>query len=368
MTRACAALGLSRATVYRLGKPRAPRVSHPRRASHRRLSDVERSEVLELLDSEQFVDQPPREVYATLLEQGKYYCSTRTMYRILHERGTIRERRDHCERQAYAVPRLVATAPNQVWTWDISKLATLIKGSFLNLYVILDLFSRYVVAWMVADHENSALAKQLFAEAITRYGVEPGTLQVHMDRGAPMTAIGFAELLSTLGVDRSHSRPRVSNDNPFSESHFHTIKYQPDYPGRFRDARHARRWFEEFFTWYNEQHHHDGLSQFTPADVYWARTSAIAQRRQDALQAAYLRHAERFVHGAPIVRLPPSRVEINPLDPGESMTAQALLWARDAELSSLGTTTPRPSTAPIIHLPGVHSANLGAATPQPPSS
>jgi putative transposase len=367
MTRACQALGLSRATVYRYGKPTS-RVGLPRRTSHRRLSDAERGEVLTLLDSERFVDQPPREVYATLLEQGQYLCSPRTMYRILHNRGAVRERRDHCERQIYAVPRLVATAPNQVWTWDISKLATLVKGVFLNLYVILDLFSRYVVAWMIAEHENSALAKQLFAEAITRYGIEPGTLLVHMDRGAPMTAIGLAELLCALGVDKSHSRPRVSNDNPFSESHFHTVKYQPDYPGRFRDIRHARRWFEDFFTWYNEQHHHEGLSQFTPADVYWGRTSLVAQHRLDALQTAYLRHPERFVRGAPFVRLPPARVELNPLDPGEPMTAQALLLARDAELSALGTTTPRPSTAPVIHLPGVHGATPGAATPQPLST
>jgi hypothetical protein len=186
------------------------------------------------------------------------------MYRILAERSELRERRDHQARVQHAVPRLVATAPNEVWTWDISKLATFTSGVFLNLYVILDLFSRHVVAWMVAERENSALAKQLFAEAISRYGIEPGSLLVHQDRGAPMTAHGFAELLSTLGVDRSYSRPRVSNDNPHQESLFHTVKYQPDYPGRFRGARPARHWCHDFFGWYNDDHHHDGSTSSRP--------------------------------------------------------------------------------------------------------
>jgi len=175
-----------------------------------------------------------------LLDEGRYLCSPRTMYRLLRERGQLRDRRDHRERAKHAIPRLEATSPNQVWTWDISKLATHTRGVFLSLYVVLDLFSRYVVGWMVAEHENSALAKQLFAEAISRYGIEPGKLLVHQDRGAPMTAHGFAELLAALGVDRSYSRPRVSNDNPFSESQFHTLKYQPDYPGRFQGPRHGR--------------------------------------------------------------------------------------------------------------------------------
>jgi putative transposase len=291
------------------------------------------------------------------------------MYRILQERGAVRERRDHRERGSYAVPRLVATAPNQVWTWDISKLATQVKGVFLNLYVVLDLFSRYIVAWMVAEHENSALAKQLFAEAITRYGVEPRTLQVHMDRGAPMTSIGFAELLCAFSVDKSHSRPRVSNDNPFSESQFHTIKYQPDYPGRFRDARHARQWCNEYFPWYNDEHHHEGLNLFTPADVFFGRVSLVAEQRRLALESAYFRHPERFVRGAPAVRLPPERVELNPIDPGDQpMTAEALLTARDAELSSFETTAPRRSTAPVINLPGIPNPNPGDAMHHAPST
>ncbi len=263
MSRACKALDLPRSTAYRLQLPPREKSTTPRPASHRRIPGSDRASILAALDSPRFIDQPPREVYAALLSEGRYLCHWSTMYRLLRERGPIRERRAHRTPRRHPVPRLVAAAPNQVWTWDISKLATCERGRFLSLYVVLDLFSRYVVAWMVAEHENSALAKQLFAEAIQRYGVEAGKLVVHQDRGAPMTSHGFAELLGELGVERSYSRPRVSNDNPFSESHFHTLKYQPDYPGRFRDVLHARQWCEEFFHWYNEHHHHAALALFT---------------------------------------------------------------------------------------------------------
>lgn len=357
MTRACEALGLARATAYRRISPShrtTPRP--PRKSSPRALSHDERVRLLAVLDSDRFIDQPPREVYATLLEEGVHHCSVRTMYRLLRQRGPVRERRDHRDRGYFAVPRLEATAPNQVWTWDISKLPTHASGVFLSLYVILDLFSRYVVAWMVADHENSALAKQLFAAAISRYGIEPGALIVHQDRGAPMTSHGFAELLAQLGVDRSYSRPRVSNDNPFSESQFHTLKYQPDYPGRFADARHGRAWCSQYFGWYNDDHHHEGLALFTPADVYFARVDVIAQRRQLALDEAYARHPERFTKGRPVVRRPPSKVVLNPVAPG-IVTVADIMEARDADVSSLWTAPPRTSTAPAIHLPGLHAGS-----------
>jgi len=366
VSRACAAAGLSRATWYRGQKPQSRPVLHPRRPHRRRLAATERAELLDILDSDRFIDQPPREVYATLLEEGRYICSTRTMYRVLGERGTLRERRDHCERQKHAIPRLVATAPNQVWTWDISKLATEVSGVFLSLYAVLDLFSRYAVAWMIAEHENSALAKQLFAEAISRYRVEPGTLLVHQDRGAPMTAHGFAELLSALGVDRSYSRPRVSNDNPHQESHFHTMKYQPDYPGRFRDTRHARQWCSEFFAWYNNEHHHEGLNLFTPADVFFDRVELIAERRQAALDAGYHAHPERFVRGRPLVRLPPNQVVINPIEPEQQpLTGEHIIHARDADLATIWAPKPRPSTTPVINLPGTINLNPGVAPLQP---
>ena len=348
--RACDAIGLSRATAYRLLRQRPGRQLRGRRArSHRRIPDDKRSEILAVLDSERFVDQPPREVYATLLSEGRYLCSWPTMYRVLKERGSVRERRDQREPRSYAIPRLVAAEPNAVWSWDISKLATVERGVFLNLYVVLDLFSRYVVAWMVAAHENSALAKQLFAEAISRYGVDAGRLVVHQDRGAPMTSHGFAALLGELGVERSYSRPRVSNDNPYSEAHFRTAKYQPDYPGRFRDANHARRWCEEFFAWYNERHHHTGLALFTPSDVFFGQVETIARCRQDALLCAYAANPERFVAGPPAVRRPPARVFINPPDV-PSPTAASVLSASDAELSRIW--PPTAMLTPVINVPG----------------
>lgn len=347
--RACKAVGLSRATAYRHLRPAPPRVKAARKRSHRRIPDAGRAEILEVLDSERFVDQPPREVYATLLTEGRYLCSWSTMYRILRERGPVRERRNQRERHPHAIPRLVAVVPNQVWTWDISKLATLERGTFLNLYVVLDLFSRYVVAWMVAARENSALAKQLFAEAVGRYGVDAGQLIVHQDRGAPMTSHGFADLLSELGVERSYSRPRVSNDNPFSESHFRTAKYQPDYPGRFRDIAHARQWCDEFFAWYNEHHHHTGLALFTPHDVFFGNVDAIAAQREQALCAAYNAHPERFVAGPPSVKRPPARVCINPAD-GEPPTMERVIGTDDDKLAQLWSAPP--SAPLVINVPG----------------
>jgi len=363
MSRACAAVELSRATAYRRLQPAQAAAEPPSRPhSKRRLSDGERARVLEVLDSKRFIDQPPREVYATLLTEGVYLCSWSTMYRLLRERGPVRERRNHREPKHHAVPRLVATAPNQVWTWDISKLPTEVRGTFLNLYVVLDLFSRYVVAWMVAAHENTALAKQLFAEAISRYDVAPGDLTVHQDRGAPMKSHGFAELLGELGVERSYSRPRVSNDNPYSESHFHTVKYQPDYPGRFHDLAHARRWCDDFFRWYNVDHHHDGLALYTPEDVFFGRVDAIAAQREAALLDAYRWHPERFLRGAPTVRRPPERVLINPADGEPAPTADQVLATPAEELANLW---PQPETSgvPVINIPG--ASTPAGTNPQP---
>jgi putative transposase len=235
-----------------------------------------------------------------------------------------------------------------------------VSGVFLNLYLVLDLFSRFPVAWMVAERENSALSKQLFAEAITRYELAPGTITVHNDRGAPMTSGAFIDLLAQLGVERSVSRPRVSNDNPFSEACFKTVKYQPDYPGRFRDAAHARRWFSEFFEWYANQHRHSGLALFRPADVFFGRVAGLAATRQLALKVAYAAHPERFVRGRPVVRLPPSKLAINPIDPGAAnQTAADLLATATSLQAAINLTLPPP---PAVVLPGVlHTeANLHA--------
>ena len=352
MKHACAAVGLSRATAYRRPATTQPSAS-TRAASRRRIPDCERAAILALLDSERFIDQPPREVYATLLSEGVFTCSWRTMYRLLHERGPVRERREQRRARSHAIPRLVASAPNQVWSWDISKLATHERGVFLNLYVVLDLYSRFVVAWMVAAHENSGLAKQLFQESVERYGIDPGTLVVHQDRGAPMTSHGFAELLGQLGVERSYSRPRVSNDNPFSEAHFRTVKYQPDYPGSFRDLAHARSWCADFFRWYNAEHHHDGLALFTPEQVYFAQVECVAERRQHALDEAYQRNPARFVAGPPVAAQPPSRVLLNPLDAAPP-TLDAILNTPTGELAELWPAAI--SGMPVIHLPGAQAA------------
>jgi putative transposase len=309
---ACAALGVSRATLYRSTRPTPPRSMSQRAPSPRRVSDGERAAIIDALHSAEFADQSVMEVYATLLGRGIYLASIRTMYRVLAERGETQERRNQRLPQAHAKPSLTATAPNQVWTWDITKLATTAVGVFLHAYVIIDLFSRYVVGWMVAAKESKHLAAQLFAETIARHAVEPG-LTVHADRGSAMKSDTLAQLLATLGVQRSFSRPHVSDDNAFSEAQFKTLKYQPDYPGRFAGELHARGWLEPFFGWHNDEHHHSNLALFTPADVFYGRIEHVRIIRQAALDAAHAAHPERFPHGAPRVLLPPSEVSINPI-------------------------------------------------------
>jgi putative transposase len=252
------------------------------------------------------------EVYGTLLSRGIYLASIRTIYRVLAALGETKERRAQRLPQVHVKPSLTATAPNQVWTWDITKLATTSVGVFLHAYVIIDLFSRYVVGWMVAAKESKHMAAQLFAETIARHGVEPG-LTVHSDRGSAMKSDTLAQLLATLGVQRSFSRPHVSDDNAFSEAQFKTLKYQPDYPGRFTGELHARGWLQPFFGWHNDEHHHSGLALFTPADVFFSRVEQVRIVRQEALDTAYAEHPERFPNGAPRVLLPPTEVSINPL-------------------------------------------------------
>ena len=311
---ACLALDVSRASLYRARRPAPPPVTRarPRAPSPRRLPDAERQAILDVLHQPEFADQPPHEVFATLLSRGVYLASIRTMYRVLAEAGEAKDRRLQRTPQAHAVPSVTATAPNQVWTWDITKLATTSKGVFLMAYVIIDLFSRFVVGWMVATKECKHLAAQLFAETIARHGVEPG-LQVHSDRGSAMKSDTLAQLLDSLGASRSFSRPRVSNDNPYSEAQFKTLKYQPDYPGRFDSVLHARAWLSDFFAWHNDEHHHASLALFTPADVFDGRVAVVAATRQAALDAGSRAHPERFPNGPPRVRLPPAAVDINPI-------------------------------------------------------
>jgi putative transposase len=266
--------------------------------------------VLEVLCSNEFIDRAPREVYAILLERSEYLCSVRTMYRILAEHKAVRERRPQRNHPENAVPRCRATAPNQLWSWDITKLPGPAR-SFFSLYVVLDVFSRYVVAWLLARRESAYLATRLIEQAIVSAGIDADQLTVHADRGAPMTSKSVAQMLADLRVERSHSRPRVSNDNPFSEAQFKTLKYCPDYPGRFADVGAGRSWCASFFRWYNHEHRHEGIGLFTPADVHFGRHLKLDRVRQRALDAAYAAHPERFVKGPPKSPSVPDEVWIN---------------------------------------------------------
>ena len=345
----CVALGISRATLYRQTQPGRP-VSVPVRGpSPRRLSDLERQAVLDVMHSDEFVDQPPPEVYATLLSRGVYHASIRTMYRVLAASGESGERRAQRGPRTHAKPTLLATAPNQVWTWDITKLRGSLHGVFYCLYAVLDLFSRMTVGWLLAERESAELAERLFAETVARHGIEPGSLTVHADRGSAMRSEGLAQLLGSLGVVRSFSRPHVSDDNAFSESQFKTLKYQPDYPERFSSLAHARAWCQEFFGWYNDHHQHSGLALFTPADVFYGRVEEVAARRQAALDDAYAQHPERFPNGPPAVRRPPTSVAINPLSVDEG--------ARDAP-------APSPTTA-SLHAMALGPVRAGSVMPPP---
>ncbi|QEP41796.1 IS3 family transposase [Ectothiorhodospiraceae bacterium BW-2] len=317
---ACDSLALSRAGYYRRQAPVvSPRASLPRPVAANALSEAERQAVLGLLNSERFYDQPPAEIYASLLDEGKYYCSISTMYRILRANQQTGERRAQKPAKSHAIPRLRATRPNDVWTWDITKLPTTEQGNFLNLYVVMDLYSRFIVAWMVSRKENSELSKLLISDAAARYRVALSGLTLHQDRGVPMTARGYLDLMAELGITCSHSRPRVSNDNPFSESQFKTLKQQPDYPQRLTGVDHARIWFSDYVDWYCFHHHHRGIAWFTPEQVFTGRYKEVSEQREQALKQAYQQHPKRFIHGEPKVKQPPTEVWINPALPEEGV-------------------------------------------------
>ena len=305
----CRALGVSRATYYRSLEPcpePAPRPSPPRA-----LAPEERRAVLEVLHEARFVDLAPAEVFATLLDEAQYLCSERTMYRILAENREVRERRDQLRHPQYAAPELLATRPNELWSWDITKLLGPVKWTYFYLYVILDVFSRYVVGWMVAERESATLARRLLLETVDHQGIEPGELTVHADRGSPMKSQLVAQLLADLGITKTHSRPHVSDDNPYSESHFKTLKYRPEYPDRFRSLDHARGVNGDLLDWYNDEHHHTGLGLLTPHDVHYGLAGAKVAERARVLEQAYAAHPERFTRGTPKPAMPPKEVWIN---------------------------------------------------------
>jgi len=306
---ACATLLVPRSSLYRARRQRPER--GVRKISPRAISAAEKIKVREELNSERFQDQAPREVYATLMDEGRYLCSWRSMYRILAENHEVRERRDQLRHPNYVKPELLATNPNQLWSWDITKLLGPSKWTYFYLYVILDVFSRYVVGWMIAERESAVLAEELISQTCARQGIERGQLTIHADRGSAMTSKPVAFLLADLGVTKTHSRPHVSNDNPYSEAQFKTMKYRPDYPTRFGCLQDARAWAAKFFNWYNREHHHTGLALLTPADVHFRRAGDVLQKRQSVLQAAYEKTPERFVKGAPHPSQLPDAVWIN---------------------------------------------------------
>jgi putative transposase len=309
--RACAVIGAARASVYRRRRPPAPRPRKEPRPSPRALSPDERLAVVATLNSERFADKAPAQVHAVLLDEEQYLCSPRTMYRILAEHDQVRERRAQCRHPAYKKPELVATGPNQVWSWDITKLRGPTRGSHFSLYVILDVFSRCVVGWRVSRSELAAVAEHLVRESCRNHGIERGKLTLHADRGSPQTSKSFAILVADLGVAKTHSRPQVSNDNPYSEAQFKTLKYCPQYPERFGSLEHARQFCREFFDWYNNEHRHSGIGMLTPAAVHSGVGEAVLERRRVVLEAAYARHPERFVHGMPKPGELPEAVWIN---------------------------------------------------------
>jgi putative transposase len=314
---ACRAFGVPRASLYRHRQrgadPPAPR--SPRR-SPQALSEIEREQVLDLLHSERFVEQAPAQVCAALLDEDRYLCSPRTMYRILDANQEVRERRNQRRHPVYTKPELLAGGPNQVWSWDITKLKGPQKWTYFYLYVILDIFSRQVVGWMVADCESASLAKKLIRESCDKQHIDCDQLILHADRGSSMKSKAVALLLADLGVTKSHSRPYVSDDNPLSEAPLKTLNYRPDFPERFGSIQDAKAFCRAFFDWYNNAHYHSGLNWLTPTSVHHGRSDAIVQRRQRALDRAQQCHPERFVNAPRMIAGPPEKVWINP--PAES--------------------------------------------------
>src|SRR5204862_4343203 len=309
---ACQALCMPRASYCRdVRQTSAPTVSASRPSPARARRPAERDAVLARLHEERFQDCSPAAVYATLLDEGEYHCSIRTMYRLLDEHGEVRERRDQLTHPPYQKPELMATACNQLWSWDITKLLGPAKWSYFYLYVLLDVFSRYVTGWMVAYRESAELAKQLIEDSCKKQNIQPGQLTLHADRGTSMRSKPVALLLADLGVTKTHSRPHVSDDNPFSESQFRTLKYRPEFPDRFGCIQDSRAFCQQFFKWYNEDHRHSGIALLAPAMVHFGAAQTVLAQRQVVLDAAYRAHPDRFLRQSPKPLPLPSEVWIN---------------------------------------------------------
>jgi putative transposase len=298
---ACKATGRPQANHYRRHRqsPKPAKQASERRPQPRALSPSERQAVRALLNSEDFVDKAPATVYHELLDEGVYVASVSTMYRILREHGEVKERRRQATHPARVKPELVATGPNEVWSWDITKLHGPAKWTYYYLYVIIDIYSRCVVGWLIAEAESALLAEKLLADTIAKQGIDCDMLTVHADNGSSMASKPVAFLLADLGVTKTHSRPHTSNDNPYSEAHFRTLKYRPDFPDTFGSVEDARAFCRRFFTWYNTQHRHSGIAWHTPHTVHYGQADVIRAARADVLAAAYTRNPERFVRKHP---------------------------------------------------------------------
>jgi putative transposase len=330
---ACEALTINRASLYRR-RCRPTTVPRRRPTPARALSPVERQTVRDVLHSERFVDKAPAQVVATLLDEDVYHCSTRTMYRLLDAHHEVRERRNQLRHPSYKKPELLATAPNQVWSWDITKLLGPAKWTYFYLYVILDIFSRYVVGWMLADGESARLAQRLIDDSYAKQRIVPGQLTIHADRGSSMKSHGVAVLLASLGVTKTHSRPHVSNDNPYSEAQFKTLKYCPAFPDRFGSYQDGLGFCHSFFRYYNHEHRHSGIGLMTPYAVHHGLAPQITEARQNTLLAAYERHPERFVRKVPQPPILPDAAWINApqqkttlqVAPGSAIVASDDVW------------------------------------------
>jgi putative transposase len=312
---ACSALQMNRAGVYRARRPALPRSTRPRPRPPLALSEAERGLLLGVLNSERFMDVAPASVFATLLDEGRYHGSIRTMHRLLAAQKQGGERRRQRVHPVYAKPELLATAPNRVWSWDITKLKGPHAWVCFHLYVILDIFSRYVVGWMIAARESAELAKQLIADTLEKQHIAPGTLTVHADRGTSMRSKPVATLLLDLEVTKTHSRPHVSDDNPYSEAQFKTLKYRPDFPERFGSIEDSRAHCQRFFPWYNSAHRHSGIALMSPQTVHYGRAAALTQQRTATLEAAFIAHPQRFKGTAATPPKLPDAVWINPPKP-----------------------------------------------------
>ena len=307
----CDSLEISRATLYRKNKEDSHNIANQPKKPHNALDAAQRHEILDLLHSERFVDSTPYNVFYTLLDEGKYIASVRTMYRVLLESGESRDRRDLRNHRDAIKPELIATAPNQVWSWDITKILSFNRFTYFHLYVIIDIYSRYVVGWMIADRECQHLAKKLIQKSALKYGIQPGELTIHSDNGPSMTSQTVSQLLEKIGVLKTHNRPYTSNDNPFSESQFKTIKYCPEFPDQFESLEEAEKFCIKFFNWYNNEHYHSGILFLKPATVYSGRADEILNNRHRVLTQAYEKNPTRFNHKIPALKkLKP--VYINP--------------------------------------------------------